>query len=133
MTELSRLAKGMEQALVSKILLVIKSSPYGSGRATEGFRMATAIIAMDVLPQILFVDDGVYCLLKSQKPEASGLASFAERLKTLADLVGLNALSDSLFQRKLKPNDLEENFNMKTLSTTEVAELISQNEAVITF
>ena len=118
---------------MSKNLLIIKSSPYGSGRATEGFRMATAMIAMDVLPQILFVDDGVYCLLKSQKPEASGFASFTERLKTLADLVGLNALSDSLFQRKLKPNDLEENFNVKTLSINEVAELISQNEAVITF
>jgi tRNA 2-thiouridine synthesizing protein C len=123
----------MEPVLVSKILLVVKSSPYGSGRAAEGFRMATAMIAMDVLPQILFVDDGVYCLLKSQKPEASGFASFMERLKTLADLVGLSALSDSLFQRKLKPNDLEENFNVKTLSINEVAELISQNEAVITF
>jgi sulfur relay (sulfurtransferase) DsrF/TusC family protein len=123
----------MKTVLVSKNLLVIKSPPYGSGRAAEGFRMATAIIAMDVLPQILFVEDGVYCLLKNQKPEASGFASFMERLKTLADLVGLNALSDSLFQRKLKLNDLDENFNVKTLSITEVAELISQNEAVITF
>ena len=118
---------------MNKIVLVVKSSPYGSGRAAEAFRMATAMIAMDVLPQILFVDDGVYCLLKSQKPEDAGFASFMERLKTLADLVGLNALLDSLFQRKLKPNDLEENFNVKTLSITEVAELISQNEAVITF
>ena len=123
----------MEPALVSKILLMIKSPPYGTGKAAEGFRMTTAMIAMDVLPQILFVDDGVYCLLRRQKPEASGFASLMERLKTLADLVGLNALSDSLFQRKLKPNDLEENFNVKTLSITEVAELISQNEAVITF
>jgi sulfur relay (sulfurtransferase) DsrF/TusC family protein len=123
----------MKTALVNKTLLVIKSPPYGNGRAAEGFRMATAMIAMDVLPQILFVDDGVYCLLKNQKPEASEFVSFMERLKTLADLVGLNALSDSLFQRKLRLNDLEENFNAKTLSITEVAELISQNEAVITF
>jgi len=42
-------------------------------------------------------------------------------------------LSDSLFQRKLKANNLDENFNVKNLSITEVAELISQNEAVITF
>ena len=124
MTELSRLAKGMEPALVSKILLVIKNSPYGSGKAAEGFRMATAMIAMDVLPRILFVDDGVYCLVKAQKPEAAAFASFGERLKTLADLVGLNALSDSLFQRKLKSSDLDENFNVKTLTVDETAELI---------
>jgi len=119
--------------LVKKILLVIKSAPYGSGRAAEGFRMATAMIAMDVLPQILFVDDGVYCLVRNQKPEAVGLISFGERLKTLADLVGLNALSDSMVQRKLKQSDLEEDYNIKTLSLDEAIKLISQDETVITF
>jgi tRNA 2-thiouridine synthesizing protein C len=119
--------------VISKILLIIKSPPYGNSKASEGFRMATAMIAMDVLPQILFVEDGVYCLIKNQKAEAVGLASFSERLRTLADLVGLQALSDSLFQRKLKSNDLDENYKVKTLSIDEAAQLIAQNETVITF
>jgi tRNA 2-thiouridine synthesizing protein C len=119
--------------MVTKILLVIKSPPYGSGRAAEGFRMATAMIAMDVLPQILFIDDGVYCLVKNQKPEATGLVSFGERLKTLVDLVGLYVVSDSLSQRKLKPSDLDENYTTKNISLDETAKLISQNETVITF
>jgi sulfur relay (sulfurtransferase) DsrF/TusC family protein len=80
--------------LATKILVVIKSPPYGSGRAAEGFRVATAMTAMDVLPQILFIKDGVYCLVRNQKPEAAGLASVGERLKTLADLVGLYAVSE---------------------------------------
>ena len=119
--------------MVNKILLVIKSPPHGSGKAAEGFRMATAMIAMDVMPQILFLDDGVYCLVKNQKPEAAGLVSSAERLKTLADLVGLNAVSESLFERRLEPSDLSENFNVKTLTIDEAAELVSQNESVIMF
>ena len=119
--------------MVTKILLVIKSPLYGSGRAAESFRMATAMIAMDVLPQILFIDDGVYCLVRNQKPEAAGLVSFGERLKTLADLVGLYAVSDSLSQRKLKSSDLDENYNVKTISFAETAKMISQNETVITF
>jgi len=119
--------------MISKILLVIKSPPYGNSRASEGFRMATAMIAMDVLPQILFVEDGVYCLVKNQKAEAVGIASFTERLRTLADLVGLHAFSDSLFQRKLELNDLEENFKVKILAVGEATELIAQNETVITF
>ena len=123
----------MSKPLVRKILLVIKSPPYGSGRAAEGFRMATAMIAMDLLPQILFIDDGVYCLVRNQKPEAAGLTSSGERLKTLADLVGLYAVSDSMVQRKLKQIDLDENYNVKTLTLDEAAKLISQNEAVITF
>jgi tRNA 2-thiouridine synthesizing protein C len=123
----------MEQIMISKVLLIIKSPPYGNSKANEGFRMATAMIAMDVLPQILFVEDGVYCLVKNQKAETVGLTSFGERLKTLADLVGLQALSDSLFQRKLKTSDLDENYNVKTLAIDEAADLIAQNEAVITF
>ncbi len=119
--------------MISKILLIIKSPPYGNIRAGEGFRIATAMIAMDVLPQILFVEDGVYCLVKNQKAETVGLAPFEERLKTLADLVGLYAFPDSIFQRKLKKSDLDPNYKVKVLSIEEASELISQNEAVITF
>ena len=116
-----------------KILLVIKSSPYGSLMATEGFRIATAMIAMDVLPQLLFIDDGVHCLLKNQKPEATGLNSHYERLKTLADLVGLYAVRDSMARRNLKIIDLDESFNVKLLSIDETAKLIMENETVIAF
>jgi len=116
-----------------KILLIVKSSPYGSVRAAEGFRIATAMIAMDVIPQLLFIDDGVYCLLKNQKPEAAGLNSFAERLKTLADLVGLHAVSDSMVKRNLRNSDFDETCNVKTISFDEAAELIVENDVVITF
>ena len=116
-----------------RILLVIKSSPYGSLMAAEGFRMATAMIAMDVLPQLLFIDDGLYCLLKNQKPKASGLNSYYERLKTLADLVGLYAVKDSMAKRDLKSIDFDETFNVKLLSMDETAKLILENETVIAF
>jgi len=117
----------------TKILLVIKSSPYGSLMATEGFRIATAMIAMDVLPQLLFIDDGVYCLLKNQRPKVAGLNSYYERLKTLADLVGLYAVRDSMAKRNLKIIDLDESFNVKLLSIDETAKLIMENETVIAF
>lgn len=119
--------------MISKVLLIVKNPPYGSVKASEGLRIATAMIAMDVLPQILFVEDGVYCLVRKQKAQAVGLSSFEERLKTLADLVGLHAFSDSLFQRKLKDSDLDENFNVKVLSIDETVELIARNEVVIAF
>lgn len=116
-----------------KILLVIKSSPYGSLMAAEGSRIATAMIAMDVLPQMLFIDDGVCCLLKNQRPEAAGLNYYYERLKTLADLVGLYAVKDSMVKRDLKIIDLDESLNVKLLSMDETAKLIMENETVIAF
>lgn len=116
-----------------KILLVVKSSLYGTVLAAECFRISTAIIAMDVLPQILFIDDGVYCLLKEQNPEQGGLHSFREHLKTLADLVGLFVADRSLYRRNLKKTDLDENYNLKTISMEEVASLFLENETVVTF
>jgi tRNA 2-thiouridine synthesizing protein C len=116
-----------------RILLVVKSPPYGSVLATECFRIATAMIAMDVLPQMLFINDGVYCLLKGQNPEQAGLHSFGERLRTLADLIGLYVAEHSLVRRKLKKTDLGEDYNLKTVSMEEVTNLFLENETVITF
>lgn len=117
----------------SRILLVIKSSLYGSGRAAEGFRIATAMIAMDLLPQLLFIDDGVFCLLKSQAPEKIGVVSYTERLKALADLVGLFAVENSMKLRKLEQHDLDKAYDVKTISLDEAAKLIMENEVVMAF
>lgn len=116
-----------------RILLVVKSPPYGSVLASECLRIATAMVAMDVLPQILFIDDGVYCLLKDQNPEQAGLRSFQERLKTLADLIGLHVAEESLHRQNMKKTDLDENYNLKTVSMEEVTNLFLENETVITF
>jgi len=117
----------------AKVLLVIRSPPYGSLKATEGFRIATAMIAMDVLPQLLFIDDGVYCLIKDQRPETTGLNSYHERLKTLADLVGLHAVEESIVKRKLEFADFDENFQVRIITLNEATELFIENETVITF
>ena len=118
---------------MNTILLVVKNSPQQVDRVAEGFRLATAMIAMDVLPQILFVDDGVFWLVKKQTPTPASLESVDERLKTISDLVGIHVLSDSLAQRRLELNDLDESYNARNISLDEAADLITQNEAVLTF
>jgi len=119
--------------LVNKILLVIKSSPHENSRAAEGFRVATAMIAMNVLPQVLFVNDGVYWLAQKQVSKSQKLTSIMERMKTISDLVGVHVLSDSLIQRNLKPVDLDESYNARSLTVDEASQLLAQNDAVITF
>ena len=91
------------------------------------------MIAMDVLPQILFVDDGVYCLLMKQELESADPTSIKERLKTLSDLVGLHAFSDSLAQRKLGQEDFDADLNVKIQSLEETARMVSQGNAVLSF
>jgi tRNA 2-thiouridine synthesizing protein C len=116
-----------------KILLVIKNPPYGSLMAAEGLRIATALVAMDILPQLVFIDDGVYCLVKDQKPENAGLNSFYERLKALADLIGVYAEENSFMIRNLKTEDLDETYHVKMMPLKEVAKLVADNEVAIAF
>jgi sulfur relay (sulfurtransferase) DsrF/TusC family protein len=117
--------------MVNKILLVFKGSPQEEGSA-EGFRIATAMIAMDVLPYLLFVDDGIFWLGEKKLDQLEN-PSVKDRVHTISDLVGLQVLSDSLAHRKLKLNDLDEGLNAKVLSLDEAAELFMQSDAVIAF
>lgn len=119
--------------MTRKILLIIKSPPYGSLMAAEGLRIATALVAMDILPKLVFVDDGIYCLVKSHKPEAAGLNPLYDRLKTLADLVGLHVATESLAKRDMNADDLDEKYNVTVILQGEVAELVAENEVVIAF
>jgi len=116
-----------------KVLLVIKSPPYGSSRVSEGFRIATAMIAMDVLPRLLFIDDGVYCLIENQKPESAELDSYYERLKTLADLAGLYAVKESIVKRRLEFADLDNSLHVKMVDFDEATEQIIESESVLIF
>ena len=116
-----------------KILLVIKSPPYGSSRASEGFRIATAMIAMDILPRLLFIDDGVYCLIKNQKPDSPDLEMHYERLKTLADLAGLYAAKESMAKRRLELADLDNSLHVKMVDFDEATEQLIESESVLTF
>jgi sulfur relay (sulfurtransferase) DsrF/TusC family protein len=119
--------------MVNNIVLVIKSPPYGSGRAAEGIRMATALIAMDVLPQLLFMNDGIYCLLKNQMLEIAGATSLKDRLQTIADLLGINEMSDSMAKQNIRINDFEESYNAKLVSLDETIEIMFESDTVITF
>lgn len=101
--------------------------------AAEGLRIATALIAMDILPQLVFIDDGIYCLVKNPKPETAGLDSFYDRLKTLADLIGLYVAKDSFARRNLSIEDLNETYDAKAISLTEIAKLVAENGITIAF
>ena len=116
-----------------KILLVIKSPPYGSSRASEGFRIATAMIAMDVLPRLLFIDDGIYCLIKNQKPDSADPDLHYERLKTLADLVELYAVKESIAKRRLELPDLDDSLHVKMVDFDKATEQFIESESVLTF
>jgi len=72
-------------------MIIIKSGPEEGLKAGEGLRLVAAMLGMDHIPIIVFMKEGVRCLLRGAYGETGG-----EYLKTAADLAGINVLSDSL-------------------------------------
>ncbi|MFW9967542.1 MAG: DsrE family protein, partial [Candidatus Thorarchaeota archaeon] len=48
-----------------KVLILVKSRPYGEITNFEGWRAAVGMFGMDHEPTLLFMGDGVFSLLKS--------------------------------------------------------------------
>jgi len=48
------------------VLILVGSRPFGKIMAAEGWRAAVGMFGMDHEPQMLFISDGVYGLMKNQ-------------------------------------------------------------------
>ncbi|MDY7042460.1 MAG: DsrE family protein, partial [Chloroflexota bacterium] len=54
-----------------KVAIVMRKAPYGSVYTAEGFRTIMGIAVFEMNIDVVFLDDGVYALLKNQDPAKS--------------------------------------------------------------
>jgi sulfur relay protein TusC/DsrF len=116
---------------VKKIVIVVKSPPYGSTNAGEGVRAAVALAGMDVETIILLIGDGAFAAVKGQLPEVIGAASLKEGL-TNALQFGARIVvhSESLSGRGMSKDNL---LDVEVLDSSEVSRLIHEADSAITF
>jgi tRNA 2-thiouridine synthesizing protein C len=86
----------------------MRKAPYGTVYTAEGFRsmMGIGVFEMDI--SVLFVDDGVYALVKGQDPAALDMKPLGDGFPMLSDF-GVSKFyvhSGSLEERGLAPEDL---------------------------
>ncbi|MBE9507345.1 MAG: sulfurtransferase complex subunit TusC [Chloroflexi bacterium] len=90
------------------VTVLMRKAPYGSVYAAEGFRsiMGIGVFEMDV--SVLFVDDGVYALVKGQNPAGLDMKPLGDGFPMLSDFdVNRFYVHDqSLSERGLTPDDL---------------------------
>jgi tRNA 2-thiouridine synthesizing protein C len=86
----------------------MRKAPYGSVYTTEGFRtlMGVAVFEMDI--SVVFVDDGVYALVKDQDPSKLDMKPIGEGFPMLTefDVERFYVHDESLAERGLTPDDL---------------------------
>jgi tRNA 2-thiouridine synthesizing protein C len=117
-----------------KILLINRHSAYGSSIAQEAVDVALAGALFNQQISVLFMDDGVFQLLKHQDAESIQQKNVASLLSVLPmyDLDKIYVDQDSLTQRQLSFEDLI-SIQIQPLDTQAVKELISQQDHLLSF
>jgi tRNA 2-thiouridine synthesizing protein C len=92
----------------NSVAIVMRKPPYGSVYTAEGFRtiMGIAVFEMDI--RIVFVDDGVFALLKDQDPAQLDMKPLGDGFPMLKDfdVDKFYVHDESLAERGLTLDDL---------------------------
>jgi tRNA 2-thiouridine synthesizing protein C len=93
---------------MDKVAVLLRKAPYGRVYTAEAFRtiMGIAVFELDIC--VVFMDDGVYALLKNQDPEKLDMKPLGDGFPMLKDFnVNRFVVYDqSMEDRGLSPDDL---------------------------
>ncbi len=117
-----------------KILFVSRHAPYGSSLAKEALDAILAASAYDQQLSLLFMDDGVFQLLKNQSANEIGQKSFAAILPALS-LYDINAIyvhGESLEKRQITINELVLD-SVQLIDSSSISSLLAQQDQLLSF
>jgi tRNA 2-thiouridine synthesizing protein C len=117
----------------NRVAVLMRKAPYGSVYTAEGFRsmMGIGVFEMDI--SVVFVDDGVYALVKGQDPGGLDMKPLGEGFPMLPDfgVTQFYVHAPSLNERGLKPDDLV--MNVGILDDAGVAQVLESCKLVLPF
>jgi len=109
------------------VLVLVTSRPFGKILAAEGWRAAVGMFGMDHQPQLLFLSDGVYGLMKNQ--DIMHIRMFKSTFESFDGRICVS--KKSIDERNISPDELFE--NVEVLEEEDVAKAFVENEIVLTF
>jgi tRNA 2-thiouridine synthesizing protein C len=115
------------------VAILMRKAPYGSVYTAEGFRtiMGIAVFEMDI--SIVFVDDGVFALLKDQDPTQFDIKPLGDGFPMLRDfdVEKFYVHDESLSERGLTPDDLVT--EAEIVDGTQIAAILESAGKVLPF
>lgn len=117
----------------NQVAVLMRKAPYGSVYTAEGFRsiMGVGVFEMDV--RVIFIDDGVYALVKGQDPAGLDMKSLGDGFPMLPDfgITKFYVHDHSLAERGLTPDDLV--MDVEEVDGNAVARLLAESGTVLPF
>jgi len=133
--------------VIKKFLYLNRKAPYGTIYAWESLEVVLIGAAFDQEVRLMFVDDGVYQLVKGQDTKEIGMKNFSPTYRTLGDyeVKSIYVDKDSLESRGLAQDDLvqiawedweteEEIENIvEVVDAARVSELMEESDVIFSF
>jgi len=117
-----------------KILFISRHAPYGSSLAKDALDAILAASAYDQQLSLLFMDDGIFQLLKNQSANEIAQKSFAAILPVLP-LYEINSVyvhRESLEKRQITINELVLN-GVQIIDSATICSLLAQQDQLLSF
>ncbi len=118
---------------MEKVVVILRKAPYGSVYTAEAFRtiMGIAVFEMDIC--VVFVDDGVYSLIKDQNPEKLDMKPLGDGFPMLKEF-NVNRFvvhDESLSERGLTADDLV--LEVEMANSSQISEIIKDYGRILPF
>ena len=134
-------------ATVKKFMYVNRKAPYGTIYALESLEVVLIAAAFDQQVSLVFMDDGVYQLMKSQDTDDIEMKNFSPTYSALGDydIKTIYVDKESLTERGLSPDNLqalvyededadwEEKSAMHFVERKELAEIMAKQDVILSF
>lgn len=133
---MSDVADAVEQETegkVKKFMFVNRKAPYGTVYALEGLEVVLIAAAFDQDVAMVFLDDGVYELVKGQNTKAIEVKNFSPTYRALEgyDIEKLYVERESLEARGLTEANLV--VPVDVLDSAQLSALMAEQDVVISF
>jgi tRNA 2-thiouridine synthesizing protein C len=115
-------------------LIVFTKTPYGHINTIEAARIGQGLFAFDFEISVIFIDDGVFALLKNQNPEEIFMQPVKLTLEGLKKLdIEFYVVKESMEERGLSEEMFDEYSNFKIITLDEFSELQDKFDTTIYF
>ena len=118
---------------VKKFMFVNRKAPYGTIYALESLEVVLITATFDQDVSLVFIDDGVYELVKGQQTKGIGIKNFSPSYRALEgyDIEKLYVDQASLDQRGLTESDLL--VPVEVVDDQQMGELMAQQDVILSF
>ncbi len=114
---------------MGETMLIMRKRLIPGSRVEEGLRLSAAMLGMDYMPNMVFVDEGVGILL----PDALYKNNLKDYLTVMSDMAGVFVVKESLEKKNLKPDDLDQDIDITLIDFGELAEMSKSCSIVTSF